>query len=153
MDVNTRTQTEEKRIIEINDIEFYVEDLVQPLGWLKRGEVEDELVNSAVLRRMKKAGLVRKKRSGGFMSMSDDDPVTKWEQIDGKCSKLFDKLNEPYCRLRPKIVTKSGFGMWDEKEDENAREKAEKRLEELRERNPDVEWELDEEELSSIPIR
>lgn len=153
MDVNTRTQTEKKRIIEIDGIEFYVKDLVQPLGWLRYDEIEDELVNSAVLRRMEKAGLVRKKRSGGFMSMSDDDPTTKWEQVDGKCRELFNKLNEPYCRLRPKIAKTSGFGMWDEKEDENAREKAEERLEELRERNPDVEWKLDEEELNAIPIR
>ncbi len=117
MDVSTRTQTEEKRVVEVGGVEFYVEDLVQPLGWLRRGEIKDELVDSSVLRRMEEAGLVRKKRSGGLMSMSDDDPVTKWEQVDGKCKELFDELNEPYCRLRPKVKRKGGFGMFDELED------------------------------------
>ena len=54
---------------------------------------------------------------------------------------------------RTQTERKGGFGMFDELEDEDAREKAEERLEELRERNPDVEFVLDEEELNSIPVR
>jgi hypothetical protein len=155
-DLEFSERSEERRVIEVEGVEFYVEDLVRPLGWLKRGEVEDEIVDTSTLRRMKEAGLVQKKTEGGFMSMSEDDPTTKWKPIDGKCQKLFNQLNEPYYRLRPKIdhgETPSAFGMWDEQEDENAREKAQEKVEELNERNPDVTFKLDKEKLNCIPTR
>lgn len=152
MEIESRTQTEARRVIEINNVEFYVEDLVEPLGWLRFDEVNDDLVNTTVLKRMEEAGLVREKSKKSLMKPDDEIP-RRWEQVDGKCRELFDELNEPYYRLRPKVATTRGFGVWDEQEDENAREEAEDRLEELRERNPDVEWEMDEEEVSSITIR
>lgn len=155
-DIEFTEKSEERRVIEIEGIDFYVEDLVKPLGWLRRGEVEDDLVDTSTLRRMEEAGLVKKKTEGGLMSMSEDDPTTKWVSVDGKCQELFNELNEPYHRLRPKIdrrETPSAFGMWDEQEDQNAREKAQEKVEELNERNPDVTFKLDEEELNCIPTK
>lgn len=148
-------KTTERRVIEVEGVEFYAEDIVEPLGWLRHSSVKDTLVDSSVLRRMKKAGLVRKKKSGGFMSMNDDEGTIKWEQVNGKCEYLFEELTEPYYRLRPKHKSSSSneFGMWDEKEDENAREKAEEKVAELNERNPDVDFYLDEEQLNSIRVK
>jgi hypothetical protein len=152
--MDTSIRTEEKRVIEVNGVEFSVEKIAGPLGWLRRGKVDDELVNSAVLRRMADAGLVQQNTSGGLMSMEpDSEQTTEWVQVGGRCKDLFEQLNEPYARLRPKIdTTETGpFGMWDEMEDEDARKEAEAKVEELNERNPDVEFYLDEEELSHIP--
>lgn len=154
MEVSESTTTE--RTVTVNGVQFTVRELANPLGWLRRGEIKDELVNTSVLRRMKEAGLVRKKTSGGFMSMSDEDPVTKWEQVDNKCKELFDRLNEPYYRLRPKVdtmATPSSFGMLDEQEHSNARERAERVVAELNERNPDVTFKVDEEQLNAFPTQ
>lgn len=149
MDIKERTT--ERRVVKIEGIDFYVEELANPLGWLRRGSVKDSLVDSAVLHRMKEAGLVQKTTTGGLMSLSDDEPVTKWEPVDDKCSELYEDLTVSYCRLRPKLDTgTSGFGMWDEIEDKNAREKAEEKVTELNERNPDVEFYLDEEQLNTF---
>lgn len=149
MDVTTKT--EGRRIIEVGGVEFYVEDLVNPLSWLRHGEVKETLVDKSTLRRMEEAGLVRK-QMGGLMSDTSGEP-DKWEQVDGKCRELFEQLNEPYHRLRPKVAGVSGFGMWDESEDDRARQKADHAKARLERRNPDVEFFVDEEELSSIKVR
>lgn len=156
MDVTTRTQEEARRVIEVDGVEFYVEDLVQPLGWLRHGSVKDELVDSTVLNRMKEAGLVKKTGGPHPLMVSNEAPPEKWKQVDGKCSELFDQLNEPYYRLRPQVdrrETPTSFGVFDEQEDENARQRAERVAAELERRNPDVSFKVDEEELSSIRIR
>lgn len=151
MEVNDRVETKERRIIEVEGVEFYVENIVQPLGWLRHRSIKDDLVNSNTLRRMEKAGLVKK--TGGPHPMIAEVQPVKWKDVDGKCRELFEELNEPYYRLRPKVKTPTpSFGMWDELEDENAREEAEMKLKELQERNPDVEFHLDEEKIDSIPI-
>ena len=150
MEVNDRVETEERKIIEVEGVEFYVEDLVQPLGWIRHDSIKDDLVDSSVLRRMERAGLVKK--TGGSHPMIEEVQPVKWKDVDGKCRELFEKLNEPYYRLRPKVkIPTPSFGMWDEQEDENAREKAEEKLEKLQKRNPDVEFYLDEEKINSIP--
>lgn len=148
-------KTTERRVVEVEGFEFYVENLIEPLGWLRHCSIKDSLVDSSVLRRMEKAGLIKKKESDVFMSRNDDDPTIEWEQVNGKCEYLFEELTEPYYRFRPKHNSSSQneFGMWDEKEDENAREKAEEKVAELNERNPDVEFYVDEEELSSIRVK
>lgn len=152
--MNIEEKTTESRVVEVDGVDFYVKDLANPLGWLRRGSVKDSLVDSSVLRRMKEAGLVRKTEKGDLRSLSTDNRTIKWEPVDDKCKELFEELSVSYCRLRPKIDTAtSGFGMWDEMEDENARKKAEEKVAELNERNPDVEFYLDEEELTTFKVK
>lgn len=154
MDVTTRTQEEARRVIEVDGVEFYVEDLVQPLGWLRTGSIEDELVDTNVMERMEEAGLVRRQSKTKRGSFEHDH--YEWEGVDGKCRELYEQLNEPYFRLRPEVDPPKGpspFGMFDEQEDENARERAERVVAWLNDRNPDVEFALDEEQLSSIRVR
>jgi len=87
--------------------------------------------------------------------MTSDTGPAKWHDVDGQCRELFEELNEPYCRLRPKVETvgQNKFGMFDENEDPEARRKAEQVLAHLEARNPDVKFKLDEEELNAIPVR
>jgi hypothetical protein len=98
---------------------------------------------------MKCAGLVRKK----LKRYSHDMSVTghTWEQVDNKCKELFDELNEPYSKWRVRCGN-TKFRPWNESELNDAKERAieKKKLEEI---NPDVEWELDGEEIDSIPIK
>jgi len=152
MNISEREQTETRRIIEVNDVEFYVENLVQPLGWLRTGSIKDSLVDTSTMRRMKEAGLVR--YDDGSRMMTSDTGPAKWHDVDGQCRELFEELNEPYCRLRPKVETvgQNKFGMFDENEDPEARRKAEMVKAHLEQRNPDVKFKLDEEELNAIPV-
>lgn len=151
MDVSESTTTE--RTVTVNDVTFTVRELAGPLGWLHRGEADDELVDTSVMRRMEEADLVKKQTTGGFMSPSDNDPTTTWKPIGDKCKQLFDRLNEPYSKWRVKIEGYNKWGPWDGSETENAKEQAEAKLEELEERNPDVSFQLDEEELNSFPTQ
>jgi len=151
MDITERNQTETRRIIEVNDMEFYVENLVQPLGWLRTGSIKDDLVDTSTLRRMKEAGLVS--YDDGTRLMSENVEADKWHDVDGQCRELFEELNEPYCRLRPKVEPRQRYGMFDENEDDEARRKAEQVKAHLERRNPDVEFTIDEEELNAIPVR
>lgn len=151
MDISEREQTETRRIIEVNDMEFYVENLVQPLSWLRTGSIKDSLVDTSTMRRMKEAGLVR--YDDGRRMMTSDTGPAKWHDVDGQCRELFEELNEPYCRLRPKVEPRQRYGMFDENEDPEARRKAEMVKAHLEQRNPDVEFTIDEEELNAIPVR
>lgn len=147
MDVNSSTETRNHRIIEVNGITFDARNLAKELGFLRSGEWKG--YNDNTLRKMKRAGLVRMK----YVRDSHDMSITgkTWEQVDRKCKELFDELNEPYSKWRVSCGY-TQFGPWDESEVENAKERAMEKKRELEERNPDVEWRLNKEELAHIPI-
>jgi len=141
MDVNSSKETREQRIIEVNGVEFDARNLFPELSFLRHGEWNGR--NKATLQKMKRAGLVQRRIKR--------DSYT-WVQVDKKCKELFDNLNEPYSKWRVRCG-RTKFGPWDESEVDNAKELATEKKKELEERNPDVEFRLDEEELNQIPIK
>jgi hypothetical protein len=142
MDVNQRTQTESRRVVTVNGVEFYVEDIAEPLGALKRGSVEAGRYDLAVLKAMADAGLCEQYTKGGIMT---SEPATRmWRQVDRRCAELYEQLNEPYSKYRVKPNHHEYFGPFTDEQ------QAKDKLDELEERNPDVEWRMDEEEIDRI---
>lgn len=143
MDVNQRTQTESRRVVAVNGVEFYVEDIAEPLRALKQGSVDAGRHDRQVLKAMADAGLCEEYTSGGLMTMEKSS--RKWRQVERRCAELYEQLNEPYSKYRIKPNrTRSMVGpIMDEQE-------ATDKLEELEERNPDVDWQMHEEEIDRI---
>ncbi len=146
MDINQYSETKTQQIVEVNGIEFDARKLFKAVSFLRT--VDWKGGDKNLMNKMREAGLVNRVAERDPYDMSIKDYT--YTQVDRKCSELFDELNEPYSKWR--IRGRAKVGVWNELDSEDAKEKAIEKMKELEERNPDVDWELDEESLNALRL-